>query len=579
MKTKICSQIVQKKLKNNLSLFAFSIFLVFSSSVLAQSGGIRFEKTKWKQVLEKAKKEKKLIFLDCYTSWCGPCKWMEQNIYNNDTVANFYNSNFICMKMEMEKGEGLDLAKKYNISTYPTMLYINSAAEVLHRTCGAGTLINFIEDGQNALNPQKQLVALTKLYNENSKDSRIAYLYFELMESACLPFKTEVLNYFATQKDINLISIYNWKLLYRYSEFTSKSFQYLESNRAIFSKLYNQDSVERKINLVYANMLQQVSQSRNIRKFDILKVKFRKLKTKEAEKIIQQAELKLVKFSNSDLKNAIEIQDSIFGPTNVSEGFGKVLDYRYEPVEPYNTAWFKLNIDHDTILTFDIVPFDSLNDYDFAVFKVLASNSSKEKSSKNNVKSTKGKLVPERLCYSYCTSKSGVTGLSKYSSDTIIGAGLGPAYASGIHVKAGESYYLMVNFPYKTTKPLGFTIYFYNYWPKRRPIVLNNVFFENNKSVLPKESFSELDKLAVRLQKNQMKIEIRGHADGKGDELKNQKLSEERAKSVVDYLISKNIKPDRLFYKGAGSSKPVASDETEEGRQKNRRVEFVVVMN
>lgn len=565
---------------NNLSLFGIIVLLAFSSLTLAQNNGIRFEKTKWKQVLEKAKKEKKMIFLDCYTSWCGPCKWMEKNIYNNDTVAEFYNSNFICMKMDMEKDEGFDFAKKYNISAYPTMLYINIAEETLHRICGTSSVNNFIEDGQNALNPEKQLVAYTNLYNENSTDSRIAYQYFEAMEKACLNVNTEVIKYFSTQKDSNLTSVYNWKLIYRYAEFTSKSYQYIESNRAVFSKLYNNDSVERKINFIYTNLLQQARQSKNYKKFDVLKVKFRKLKTIEAEKIIQHAELKLVKLPNAYMKNAIEIQDSIVGPTNVSKGFGTMLDYRYKGIEPYNTAWFKLNINHDTTLTFDIVPIDSLDDYDFTVFKVPASNSTRdEKPNKKDVKSNKEKLVPERHCYSYCTSKSGVTGLSQYTKNTTIGPGVGPAYASGIPVKAGETYYLMINFPYNNIQPLGFTIYFYNYWPKRRPIVLNNVFFENNKAVLPKVSFSELDKLAVRLQKSQMKIEIIGHTDDKGDEQKNQKLSEERAKAVVDYLVSKNIKPERLFYKGAGSNKPIASNETEEGRQKNRRVEFVVVMN
>ena len=173
--------------------------------------------------------------------------------------------------------------------------------------------------------------------------------------------------------------------------------------------------------------------------------------------------------------------------------------------------------------------------------------------------------------------------MSRYTTNTNIGSGPGSAYVSGIPVKAGETYYLLVDFAegyiQRGQQPLGFTIYFYNYWPKRKPIVINEVFFENNKVVLPKSSFIELDKLAARLHKSQMKIEIIGHSDGKGDEQKNQKISEERAKSVVDYLVSKNIKPDRLFSKGVGSTKPIASNETEEGRQKNRRVEFIVVIN
>jgi outer membrane protein OmpA-like peptidoglycan-associated protein len=181
-----------------------------------------------------------------------------------------------------------------------------------------------------------------------------------------------------------------------------------------------------------------------------------------------------------------------------------------------------------------------------------------------------------------CISKSGLTGLSEYAMSTEIGAGPGPAYVSSIHVKAGETYYLMVDFGQEYLSegrsPAGFKIYFYNYYPKRKPIVLNNIFFETGKSVLQKESFPELDKLVLMLAKSQMVIEVRGHTDNAGDEKKNQLLSEERAKAVVDYLVSNKINKKRLFYKGFGSTKPIATNATQEGRQKNRRVEFIKVM-
>jgi thiol-disulfide isomerase/thioredoxin len=574
-------------MKNKISLLIINIFFVGISLANVQSGEIQFEKTKWKQVLEKAKKEKKIIFFDCYTSWCGPCKWMEKNVYNIDTVADFYNSSFICVKLDMEKDEGFDLAKKYNITTYPTMLYLNAEGEVLHRTCGSALPKDFIENGRNALDPQKQLLTFTNNFYSNATDAKTAFEYFEHLEKACIAVDTIVEKYFLTQKDSNLTSPYNWKIISNYAGYTSKSFQYLETNRFVFYQLYNIDSVEKKINQIYADVLRTAHQSRNQKEFDKIKTKFQKLKTKEAEKVIFHAEQKLQKLRNADMQNALEIQDSIVGPVNVSLSFGAVMDFQYtdkrDPsrttTKEGNSAWFKLYINHDTVLTFDIVPIDSLDDYDFAVFKYPSVNSFKD------AKSNTVKLKPERLCYSYCTSKSGVTGLSNYTTAANIGVGAGPAYVSGIPVKAGEIYYLYVDCFGASIKnnnnqlPLGFSIFFYNYWPKRRPIVLNNVFFENNKAVLPTETFLELNKLVVRLQKSQMKIEIRGHADGMGNEEQNQLLSEERAKAVVDYLLSKKIKPDRLFYKGFGSTIPISSNDTKEGRQKNRRVEFVIVMN
>jgi len=109
-------------------------------------------------------------------------------------------------------------------------------------------------------------------------------------------------------------------------------------------------------------------------------------------------------------------------------------------------------------------------------------------------------------------------------------------------------------------------------------IVLNNIFFDFDESTLRDESTSELERLVKLLNDvPTLKIEISGHTDNKGSDVYNQKLSERRAKSVVDYLIEKGIEKGRLTYKGAGESEPVATNDTEEGRQKNRRTEFKVI--
>ncbi len=107
---------------------------------------------------------------------------------------------------------------------------------------------------------------------------------------------------------------------------------------------------------------------------------------------------------------------------------------------------------------------------------------------------------------------------------------------------------------------------------------LSNVFFDYNKSELRSDSFSELDRLVVFLQNNSaMTIEVSGHTDAVGNDAFNQTLSEKRATAVADYLMKKGISPKRLRSKGYGKTKPVASNSTEEGRQLNRRVEFVIL--
>ncbi|MFH1322162.1 MAG: OmpA family protein [Bacteroidota bacterium] len=109
-------------------------------------------------------------------------------------------------------------------------------------------------------------------------------------------------------------------------------------------------------------------------------------------------------------------------------------------------------------------------------------------------------------------------------------------------------------------------------------IVLNNIFFDHDMATLRPESTSELNRLVNVMKDNpSIKIEISGHTDNTGSDAYNQKLSENRAKAVVDYLIQKSITTERMEYKGYGESVPIATNDTEEGKQLNRRTEFEIL--
>lgn len=115
---------------------------------------------------------------------------------------------------------------------------------------------------------------------------------------------------------------------------------------------------------------------------------------------------------------------------------------------------------------------------------------------------------------------------------------------------------------------------------KGEVIRLNNIFFDFGKSTLKEESYYELDRLFELMSKNgKMKIEIGGHTDNVGSAEYNKKLSNSRAEAVVNYLVSKGIEKSRLTFNGYGPDQPVATNETDEGRALNRRVEFRIVEN
>lgn len=111
-----------------------------------------------------------------------------------------------------------------------------------------------------------------------------------------------------------------------------------------------------------------------------------------------------------------------------------------------------------------------------------------------------------------------------------------------------------------------------------KKVVLNNILFETGKSVLTAGSYAELGRLLNIMQDNpNMKIEVSGHTDKTGSEAVNFRLSEARAKAVVDFLIKQGINSDRMEYRGYGSLQPIADNTTPEGRQQNRRVEFKIL--
>jgi outer membrane protein OmpA-like peptidoglycan-associated protein len=111
-------------------------------------------------------------------------------------------------------------------------------------------------------------------------------------------------------------------------------------------------------------------------------------------------------------------------------------------------------------------------------------------------------------------------------------------------------------------------------------IVLRNIFYDFDKATLRPESVAELQRLLKILGENpRMRIRLLSHTDSKGSDDYNQKLSEARAKSVVSWLIEQGVPMARLEFRGMGESMPIDTNDTDEGRQNNRRTEFEIIGN
>lgn len=114
--------------------------------------GIDFEQMNLTEAKAKAKESGKYIFIDAYTTWCGPCKQMAATTFKDEEVAKYFNDRFINIKIEMEKDpDGVDVARKYNVRAYPTLIIIDHTGKLIQQTIGYQTKERLIAFGKSAV--------------------------------------------------------------------------------------------------------------------------------------------------------------------------------------------------------------------------------------------------------------------------------------------------------------------------------------------------------------------------------------------------------------------------------------------
>jgi len=233
---------------------AYIIIILAISDGYCQNRSITFSEKPWAEIQALARKENKLIFLDAYATWCGPCKWMSANIFTNDTIADYYNKTFVCAKIDMEKGEGISLAKQYGVRYYPTLLFINTEGEMIHKKVGVSRKISdYIDLGIIARDPDKCLAAGIKKYQAGNLDPVFMFSFLKNLQDAYIPTAEVLKKYIATQKSEDLINQLNWNIIYNFSEdINSAEFIFLVNHHKEFEQRFQMDSVQNKIYNVYS---------------------------------------------------------------------------------------------------------------------------------------------------------------------------------------------------------------------------------------------------------------------------------------------------------------------------------------
>ncbi len=155
--------------------------LLFSCVAFSQNRKIEFEHLSFKELKTKAQATKKNIFIDCYTTWCGPCKFMSKNIFTKDEVADFINKSFVSAEIDMETEEGIVLGKKYQVGAYPTYLFLDSSGNVIYKFVGAKAKASeFIEEAKKGLNSDNVYYSMNVKYESGNRSAAFMEEYIKL---------------------------------------------------------------------------------------------------------------------------------------------------------------------------------------------------------------------------------------------------------------------------------------------------------------------------------------------------------------------------------------------------------------
>lgn len=236
------------------------LLVAFPLACLAQQG-TKFEHgVSWKDIRAKAKIENKYIFMDAFTTWCGPCKYMSSTIFPMEKVGDFLNDKYVSVQVQLDTtkddnedvkawyADGHEIMNRYKIQAFPTYLIFSPEGKIVHRFMGASEADEFLTKAADALDPSKQYYVLLEQYKAGKKEP---FFLRQLAVSAFTAYDPKNMSlvskeYLATQKD--LLSKENLQFIDTFTN-TSKDagFAIIMKNAAKFDEARGAGAAHKKI--------------------------------------------------------------------------------------------------------------------------------------------------------------------------------------------------------------------------------------------------------------------------------------------------------------------------------------------
>ena len=217
--------------------------------------GIDFFHGTWEEAKSKAKESGKLIFVDAYTTWCGPCQRMAREIFPLPEIGSYYNANFINYKLDMEKGEGPAFARQYKVSAYPTFVFVDGDGTMIFNRVGGSDSKGFLLMGNTAMQKFDRSPQFAEKYEKGDRSPELILDYIKALNASGKSSLKVANEYLSSQKNNN--SELHYKIIFE-SAVTSDSrpFTTLVQNEKAISKIVGQDAFNKKM---YAALVNSVN--------------------------------------------------------------------------------------------------------------------------------------------------------------------------------------------------------------------------------------------------------------------------------------------------------------------------------
>ncbi len=269
------------------------IIFILASTITGSSQGLEFFHGTWEETLDKAKAENKIIFVDSYTTWCGPCRRMQKNIFPLKQAGDVYNKHFINVKMNMETQEGMKFGMTYPVGAYPTLYYIDPDGKVVLKKVGGQHLDGFLELAKKALKSYDQSPDLAVEWEKGNRNYNFVLKYIKALNNADKPTNKVALQYLREKKNLDK---------------DRKAVLLFEATNECDSKLFEM-MTEKK----YLKLIKQIYSEREIAEkiYNACWKTFEKSLEYEVEELGDEAKKKMKKYNKKQYKEFVKKIDLV----------------------------------------------------------------------------------------------------------------------------------------------------------------------------------------------------------------------------------------------------------------------------